>query len=571
MNSQDLLSYLKSLPMNELLAQFQTAHDNVTRAQLNADQAKKQSLESQNVELVQQLKNMNMAMGDLITERDVLKEQHAASQSREQGLESQNAELIGQLKKMNMAMSNLIVGRDAYAQAKKVDGDAIRKLQEQHAKELENKDLELQTLKTQLAASQEQHVKELNDKNLVIGDLKTHLSAAEQQSIDKLKVLQEQHAKIENKDQVIQELKTHLPAAEQQTIEKVMELKNENSRLSQEIQNLQEYSLQGEQRVQGTLALLTERLQKQLQVHQKTDPRVKWDEDGILIIQTYLTQLAAIHEDSTKLLKQPRLSSGEQQPVDKIMELANENKRLSLGLQMLTDQKNQSLLKAREGFALRTKHADEIKDKIRDIRDLETRLSAAEQQTIKKLKNKDLELQTLQCKLTACQEQHVKELNDKDRTIQELKTRLSERQIVHTVMVLRNLNNRLSLEVQKLQEESIKAERFHQGQMEILKRALQKKETLRQEKKEVVPELTQFHTELGKLYMELQEAKKPQEALMAQLVDKDKEIEYLMEQLEAKDSEILNLMIQGGDEMNEKAVMADWMAELENGRDGKSE
>ncbi|EFO90410.1 hypothetical protein CRE_01260 [Caenorhabditis remanei] len=557
MNSQDLSSYLQRHPMDEFIAKFQAGHHNATTAQLNADQAKKQSLESQNVELVQQLKNLNMAMGDLITERDVLKEQHAASQSREQGLESQNAELIGQLKKMNMAMSNLIVGRDAYAQAKKVDRDAIRKLQEQHAKELENKDLELQTLKTQLAASQGQHVKDLNDKNLVIGDLETHLSAAEQQSIDKLKVLQEQHAKIENKDQVIQELKTHLPAAEQQTIEKVMELKNENSRLSQEIQNLQEYSLQGEQRVQGTLALLTERLQKQLQVHQKTDPRVKWDEDGILIIQTYLTQLAAIHEDSTKLLEQRRQSSGEQQPVDKIMELTNQNNRLSLGIRMLTERRNQCIKKAKEELGLRKK----------------------EVVSINKLKNKDLEIQTLQDKLAACQDHHSKVLNDKDRTIQELKTRLSERQTVHTVMVLTNENNRLSLKIKKLQEDSIKAERFYQGQMDILVSALQTKETLRQEKKEVVPEATQLHTELGKLYMELQEAKKPHEALMAKLAQKDKEIEYLMEQLEAKDSEIQNLkeMIQGGDEMNEKAVMADWMAELENekkienGRDGQSE
>ncbi|EFO90420.1 hypothetical protein CRE_01257 [Caenorhabditis remanei] len=53
------------------------------------------------------------------------------------------------------------------------------------------------------------------------------------------------------------------------------------------------------------------------------------------------------------------------------------------------------------------------------------------------------------------------------------------------------------------------------------------------------------HIELGKLYLELQEAKKPQEVLMARLTAKDKVIEYLMEQheekLDAKDSEIQNL------------------------------
>ncbi|KAF1759426.1 hypothetical protein GCK72_015893 [Caenorhabditis remanei] len=55
------------------------------------------------------------------------------------------------------------------------------------------------------------------------------------------------------------------------------------------------------------------------------------------------------------------------------------------------------------------------------------------------------------------------------------------------------------------------------------------------------------HIELGRLYLELQEAKKPQEALMARLAAKDKGIEYLTKQheekLAAKDSEIQNLTI----------------------------
>ncbi|EFO90379.1 hypothetical protein CRE_01265 [Caenorhabditis remanei] len=94
---------------------------------------------------------------------------------------------------------------------------------------------------------------------------------------------------------------------------------------------------------------------------------------------------------------------------------------------------------------------------------------------------------------------------------------------------------------------------------------------------------------LGKLYMELQKAKKKQQVThMDRLAAKDKEIEYLKEQLEAKDSEIQNLteMIQGRDDMNEnvmakdpefEALVADWTAELEkekkigSGRNGQSE
>ncbi|EFO90388.1 hypothetical protein CRE_01291 [Caenorhabditis remanei] len=54
-------------------------------------------------------------------------------------------------------------------------------------------------------------------------------------------------------------------------------------------------------------------------------------------------------------------------------------------------------------------------------------------------------------------------------------------------------------------------------------------------------EPTQLHIDLGKLYMELQEAKKPQEALMTQLAAKDKEVECLTDQLEAKDQEATNI------------------------------
>ncbi|KAF1759419.1 hypothetical protein GCK72_015886 [Caenorhabditis remanei] len=309
-----------------------------------------------------------------------------------------------------------------------------------HANEPNDKDLEIQALKTQLAASQEestrksmklleQHAKKLNDKNLVIGDLETRLSAAEQQTIDKLKVLEEQHVKqiggmnlelqtlktqqeqhvkeLAEKDLVIQELKAHFPAAELQTVDKVMELTNENNRLSMRIQKLEESI-----RAERYLPLLTGGLQKQ--VHHKTKE---------VAPQLYL-------------------------PVSK------EERGF------LTERRLQGVFKAQEAL---------------------------------------------------CQE---------------------KKNVVYKPTV------------------ALYQSRHESGSQKV------------------VSEPTfQLHTELGKLYMELQEAKKPQEALMARLAVKDKEIECLMEQLKAKlaakDSEIQNLqkMIQGGDEMNEKAVMADGQSE----------
>ncbi|KAF1759428.1 hypothetical protein GCK72_015895 [Caenorhabditis remanei] len=239
----------------------------------------------------------------------------------------------------------------------------------------------------------------------------------------------------------------------------------------------------------------------------------------------------------------------------------------------------------RNSMKLLEQHDKELYDKSLAILQLDSHLSAAKQETIDKLKvlqeqhdkqimNKDLEIQTLQEKLATGQGQHAKVLNDKDLPIQELETRLpaAEQQPVYKILEFTNENNLRSL---MLQVDSIRAR-------PLGVKGLQKKLQVPQKKKKVVPKPTQLHTELGKLYIELQEAKKPQEALMAQLAAKDKEIEYLMEQLEGKNSEIQNLkeMIQEGDEMNEnvmakdgkiEAFVADWVAKLKRDRDGQSE
>ncbi|EFO90363.1 hypothetical protein CRE_01316 [Caenorhabditis remanei] len=143
------------------------------------------------------------------------------------------------------------------------------------------------------------------------------------------------------------------------------------------------------------------------------------------------------------------------------------------------------------------------------------KLKVVQEQHVEQIEGMDREIQTLEEKLAACQEQHVKELNDKDLAIQELKARLSAAE---------------------------------------------------QNKKEVVTEPTQLQTELGKLYLELQEAKKPQEALMARLAAKNKGIEYLTKQYEAKlaakDSEIERLteIVKDGEE--KKKIRMEMVANL---------
>ncbi|KAF1759432.1 hypothetical protein GCK72_015899 [Caenorhabditis remanei] len=269
---------------------------------------------------------------------------------------------------------------------------------------------------------------------------------------------------------------------------------------------------------------------------------------------------------------------------EQLQEQAKELADKNLEIQALEDKLAASQQEStRKSMKLLEQHAKELNNKNLVIGDLETRLSAADQRTVineqlkvlqeehvKKMKNKDLEIQTLQDKLAASHEQHAKELTNKDLVIKELPA--AELQTVDKVMELTNENKRLSLGIQKLQKEKVFAEKRLQSLGVMLQEKLRQKEDVQKKKEEVVSKPTtqlhtELHTELGKLYMELQESKKPQEALMAQLAAKDMEIEYLMEQhkakLAAKDSEIQNLkeMIQGGDEMNEKAVVADGQSE----------
>ena len=59
MNYQELLSFLQNPQVKELFTKFQAALN--ADSQLNAYQAKTQSLGTENAELIQQLKNMNVA------------------------------------------------------------------------------------------------------------------------------------------------------------------------------------------------------------------------------------------------------------------------------------------------------------------------------------------------------------------------------------------------------------------------------------------------------------------------------------------------------------------------------
>ena len=134
------------------------------------------------------------------------------------------------------------------------------------------------------------------------------------------------------------------------------------------------------------------------------------------------------------------------------------------------------------------------------------------------------EMEDLKKKLEEFQKQHDKEIVAKDLRIQTLELELSAVQKNSCEKIL------------ELKEQNIKTQSGKDLEIQQLevKLAAAKKE-ISERKSEA-----RLHIDLGKLYVGLQEAKKPQEALMAQLAAKDKEMEYLTEQLEAKDSEIQN-------------------------------
>ncbi|EFO90409.1 hypothetical protein CRE_01307 [Caenorhabditis remanei] len=134
------------------------------------------------------------------------------------------------------------------------------------------------------------------------------------------------------------------------------------------------------------------------------------------------------------------------------------------------------------------------------------------------------EMEDLRNKLEEFQKQHEKEIVAKDLRIQTLELELSavQKKSCEKILELKEQNAKKfsgkDLEIQQLE----------------IKLAAAKKE-ISERKSEA-----QLHIDLGKLYVGLQEAKKPQEALMAQLTAKEKEMENLTDQLEAKDSEIQN-------------------------------
>ncbi|EFO90425.1 hypothetical protein CRE_01302 [Caenorhabditis remanei] len=136
------------------------------------------------------------------------------------------------------------------------------------------------------------------------------------------------------------------------------------------------------------------------------------------------------------------------------------------------------------------------------------------------------EMEDLKKKLEEFQKQHDKEIVAKDLRIQTLELELSA--------VQKKSSDKI-LELQEQHEKKLSGKDLEIQQLEY-KLAAAKKEI--SEKKSEEP--GQLHVDLGKLYVELQETKKPQETLMAQLAAKDKEMEYLTDQLEAKDSEIQN-------------------------------
>ncbi|EFO90411.1 hypothetical protein CRE_01296 [Caenorhabditis remanei] len=162
------------------------------------------------------------------------------------------------------------------------------------------------------------------------------------------------------------------------------------------------------------------------------------------------------------------------------------------------------------------------------IEKLESELLASQEESARKIQElqeqQNLKIQTLVLELSAVQKkscekilelqkQYEREVSGKDLEIQQLEIKLA------------GARKEKIREINAQQQVSVKDTEMMPNHVEIPQSN----------------EPTQLHIDLGKLYMELQEAKKPQEALMTQLAAKDKEIENLTDQLEAKDQEATNI------------------------------
>ncbi|EFO90432.1 hypothetical protein CRE_01317 [Caenorhabditis remanei] len=232
------------------------------------------------------------------------------------------------------------------------------------------------------------------------------------------------------------------------------------------------------------------------------------------------------------------------------------------------------------------------------IKDLETKLAAADQKLVeqelklqKELAERDAKIRKLEIELEAtyivaklprddrCTEELIKcnaqilsisdHLESANSTIDELNSAMKKIRLFskkkYADVEAANENHQDTIRIQqsridKFQEALKEAgaeydemkDRMEEGEMECARHLtdyeikIQKLEnTLEIQKleiqkleKEKIPEPTHLYIELGKLYMELQEAKRPHDD---QLAVKDKEIEYFMKKLEAKDLEIQNL------------------------------
>ncbi|KAF1759074.1 hypothetical protein GCK72_015534 [Caenorhabditis remanei] len=220
------------------------------------------------------------------------------------------------------------------------------------------------------------------------------------------------------------------------------------------------------------------------------------------------------------------LAAVKQQFADRLTELQEQHAKE-------VESKNAEIQKLRK--ELTEQHSKELQDQ--ETQGLQADLAAAKQDRLTELQEqqirvKDSEIQELRKDLT---EQHATELNLKDRKIQDLKTDLFAARLTE-LKEHQELYSKY-LEIQILEQS---------GDRQAPEDRIQKLQ-------EPADEPTQLHIELGKLYVELQEAKKPQDALMAQLTRKDKEIEYLTKKLAAMNSEVQRSTEMNQDEKNQNS------------------
>ncbi|KAF1759441.1 hypothetical protein GCK72_015908 [Caenorhabditis remanei] len=355
-----------------------------------------------------------------------------------------------------------------------------------------------------------------------------------------------------------------------------MELKESYDRETQKNRKLQEQQDLVIQELESKLAVASQKERKLQEQH------VKEMRGKDSLIQELESKLTASQEENARkiqdkdldLQKEITLKEENARKIQELEKVHQKNARDTVVKTILLENVHQ--ISSNKILKLQEQHDKDIGAKDLKIQMLELELSTVQKNSCEKI----LKLQ----------EQHDKRLCGKDLEIQQLEIKLAA---AKKEISEKELQEHTLLEIQAFDAQN-QCEKVSVKNTEQMPNHVEKPKSDLQEKKSEEPTL--LHIDLGKLYMELQEAKKPQEALTAQLAAKDKEIVYLTKQqkskLAAKDSKIL-ILTEKNENLQEiiykhqmtmmakdrqlealKEKVADLeaeLAELKDGRDGQSE